>query len=242
MAIPVQADRLAFSPDGALLAMHTKGGPYEVWDLRRDEHAATLEPTARYGHPGTMVFTPDGSLLATTERGSVARLWRMPSGQPAGILEFGEPPPFPEPEPYVLGLAMSQDGRTMVSSDSSGEVRLWNLPAGTPASLMHRGRPIGDLVMSQTGGVLAGADCDGAVHIWMPRILAAALTPTSRLTLADAETMHTLADPSEGERPWSELITRLIERRHRHDIEIDGDPVFGPGDRDIALEPAPGET
>jgi WD40 repeat protein len=236
--VPFKADQLAFSPDGSLLVLHSSGGAYEIWDVSKDEHAGTLAPVQQFAHPARIMFTPDGSLLVGTGAGSVARLWRMPSGEPLGAIEFGNP--TQDPPPSTLSLAVTRDGKTLVSSHSNGEVRLWQLPTGAPVGLLHRGRVIGQLVMSPVGGLLAGATYDGEVNFWMPRILTAARTPTSRLTLTDAASLRSLADPSSAERPWIELIARLIERRHRHDIAVDA--ATGPAGTDIALDPEPEEA
>jgi WD40 repeat protein len=240
-----RVNALAISPRGDYLVGHSPGGPYRVWHLPSGELAAVLESTGGHGNHFKLVFTPDGSLLAATDDDAVARVWRMPSGEIAGAAEFtGAAAAVPDHDywkRFTRSLAVTGDGRMLASSDHAGEVRLWHLPSGEPSEVLHNGTIVGGLSMSATG-ILGGAGEDGSVHLWLPRVYTAANTPIGQLALADVEALRALPDPGEAERPWIELIARLVERRHRHDIEIDGDTVPFPGATDIALDPDPEET
>ena len=65
--------RVAFSPDGRLLATTSADKTARVWDPATGEHLRTLA-----GHEGGVwgvAFSPDGRLLATTSDDRTTRLW-----------------------------------------------------------------------------------------------------------------------------------------------------------------------
>ncbi|THV36362.1 WD40 repeat domain-containing protein [Glycomyces buryatensis] len=226
------AYRLAFSPAGNILAT---GGPIRLWSTPSGDLIGSLDPheTLRLGD--TMVFTPDGSLLAASSSGVVARLWRIPSGELAATIEFTGDSEGTGLQ-VTADLAVTSDGRLLVSTDHRGDVRLWHLPSGDAAGVLHSGAEIVRSTMSPAGGMFAGWGRGGSVWLWMPRIYEAANTPIARLTLADAQSLRALPEPGEAERPWIELIARLVERRHRHDISVDAKATSKPhGDTDIEL-------
>jgi WD40 repeat protein len=73
--------RLAFSPDGNLLASAARQGhAISVWDTRRGTRLCFLS-----WHESVvtgLTFCPDGNLLASTDASSHSQLWEMPSGEP----------------------------------------------------------------------------------------------------------------------------------------------------------------
>ena len=104
--------RLAFSPDGRLLAaVDSHSGSGEFWDLTE------MAPKARTfakapGHPIQCVqFSPDGTTLATGERGAI-RLWDVASGKEKA--DWGE-------EPGIINhLAFCPDGKTVAAQVHDG--------------------------------------------------------------------------------------------------------------------------
>src|SRR5262249_42490885 len=66
--------RLAFSPDGKMLATHSDNGPVLLWDMRRMQQVALLR-----GHNSggwSVAFSPDGTTLAAgSQKSGKVRLW-----------------------------------------------------------------------------------------------------------------------------------------------------------------------
>jgi RNA polymerase sigma factor (sigma-70 family) len=135
--LPVEGKKsgtaLAFSPDGALVALGEdpwKGEKVQVWEV------ATLLPVARLetGLVAHLAFTPDGRHLITAGMEAL-RLWDLASGKvvasrPAhGGFRGGFGPSF------ASSLALGGDGRTVATGHPDTTVLLWDLPAlSRPAS------------------------------------------------------------------------------------------------------------
>jgi WD40 repeat protein/serine/threonine protein kinase len=132
-SLPVQASRLAFSPDGERLATATfRENTLKVWDLKTRKELFTLK-----GAIG-VAFSPDGKRLASSgriqaavgpngERGGMqtvhAIVWDAETGQELRTL----------PGPICRRVAFSPDGRRLVSSGSTNGVwwvKLWDVKTG----------------------------------------------------------------------------------------------------------------
>jgi WD40 repeat protein/serine/threonine protein kinase len=108
--------KVAFSPDGALLAAGCDDMKARVFSVPDGILAATL---TGHGGPVTAVaFSADGKVLATGSADKTIRLWSVPDGAPLGD-------PFPAHRGLVSAIALSPDGKWLVSLGNPS-VTLWS--------------------------------------------------------------------------------------------------------------------
>jgi WD40 repeat protein len=122
--------RLAFSPDGRMLASAGADGTLKLWDVASRREVATLPKHT--DAISSVAFSPDGKTLATGSNGGPIRLWNVATRQELMALE--------RPGWYAP-IAFSPDGQYMASGSGSDDrsVLLWraasfaetDAPAGT---------------------------------------------------------------------------------------------------------------
>jgi WD40 repeat protein len=115
---------LAFSPDGATLAVATLANEATLVDCLTGAERRVLG-----GHTDTIrcvAFSPDGRTVATGGQDRTARLWDIASAAPRHVLS----------DPAVgtvESLAFSPDGKTLATASAAGGLRLWDVRTGKPA-------------------------------------------------------------------------------------------------------------
>lgn len=226
-----QAEAVAFSPDGLLLA--TGGyddGLVRFWD------PTTSEPVGRAlaGHSGAVsavAFAPDGTLLASSSLDGTVRLWDPGTGGAVGR-------PLTRRRGQVNAVAFSPDGRLLAAGSGSGDgthglVQLWDPRSQELVAeiLTGRGGQVLALAFSPDGALLAtGSYAGGLVQVWRPvtglwrpitgesvrtfrsagggRVYAVAFSPDGRLLATSGEGgVVQLWDPATGE-PVGKPLTR----------------------------------
>jgi RNA polymerase sigma factor (sigma-70 family) len=157
------APKLAFSPDGAILAT---GG--ENVDLREAATGKLLRVCERDddGHIESLIFSPDGKTVAAARSNSQAlSLWDVASGKKhlvfAGHLRL------------VAGVAVSPDGKLLASAaweknyTRRNTVHLWDPATGKEVGTVGSDLGfVGGLAFSPDGRLLAAGNEDGTIRIW----------------------------------------------------------------------------
>jgi predicted Zn finger-like uncharacterized protein len=149
---------LAFSPDGARLAVSTGG---EITMIQSMD-GATLWSDKR---AELSAFTPDGARLAVGH-GRLLRILDAATGQ--SLQQFSDMPDD------ITSLSFPRDARHLFIAsggellfNAPGKVTVWDLEAGREAySYLGHAAGIRDMVVSRDGAWMATAGTDDAVLIW----------------------------------------------------------------------------
>jgi WD40 repeat protein len=155
--------RLAFSPDGTLLASGL-GNVLRMWNPVTGRPAGVPVRVSSDTRLTiyAIVFSPDGKLVATADGAGTVQLWNPLTGH-----RIGRPLPH---SAAINGLAFSPDGSLLAGSGSDGTLRLWDPATGQlvseplrAADLAHNLRAI---AFSPDGAKVATAGNDGAIRLW----------------------------------------------------------------------------
>jgi WD40 repeat protein len=150
--------RVAYSPDGKLLASAGSDKLIRLWDA-----ATGAEVRQLTGHDGpvySVAFSPDGRTLASAGADKTVRLWDVATGK-EGRRCLGH-------EGSVLPVAFSPDGKTLASEGQDGSVRLWDVAGGKEVLELpgHKSHGTSNLVFSPDGKLLAAVAADRAIVLW----------------------------------------------------------------------------
>jgi WD40 repeat protein len=152
------AMRLAFSPDGQMLATGFGDGEIILLDITTGQ--PPVNPLR--GHTdaiSSLAFSPDGRILASGSEDNTIKLWDVGAGQPWGD-------PLRGHTGAVYSLAFSPDSQTLASGSSDNTILLWEVAARQAV-----GNKFGDwnyvsAAISPDGQVLATGSLDNQVVLW----------------------------------------------------------------------------
>ncbi|UQA55667.1 metallophosphoesterase [Polyangium aurulentum] len=110
-----QAQALAWSPDGTLLAtVSMRDGGIEIWN--GDTHDLERRIGGKTRAPLDLSWTPDGTGLAAAYGDGSVRVWDIASGIVATLAAHTD---------AVTSLSFSHDGRLLATKSHDGTVKLW---------------------------------------------------------------------------------------------------------------------
>jgi WD40 repeat protein len=159
--------RVAFSPDGNLLASASWDNIIRLWDTSDPNSPKPVGQPLR-GHTGfvsAVAFSPDGKTLASSSADKTVRLWDLTT--PTDVKELTAP--LTGGGEFHL-VAFSPDGRTLAAPSFDRTIRLWDVtnrraPHADPILSGHTG-PVWAIAFSPNGRILASASTDKTVRLW----------------------------------------------------------------------------
>jgi len=168
------SERVAFSPNGDILAAAYYGGPVILYDIQTWKPLAVL--TTEIGFVNSIAFSPDGMLIAAgggiyapVERG--VQIWDVATHQL--LLKLDD---FDE---SVRSIAFSPDGMILATADGHpwsgrGSAKIWDVKTGELLTeLTIQGKTdqlyiqaFFEIAFNPAGTLLAAINADGNVQLW----------------------------------------------------------------------------
>ena len=149
--------RIAFSPDGKLLASGGADTMIRLWDVEGKKLVATLK-----GHTGDvngLAFSSDGKTLYSADLYKGAKTWDVAAKK---VLKSIEAPGM------IHHLAVAPDGKLVYLGSRDPFVYVWDPTAAVDAELpkLRSDYEVGGMAITKDGKVLVHSDGGGGVFLW----------------------------------------------------------------------------
>jgi WD40 repeat protein len=240
--VGVEAEVLAFSPDGTKLAVGGTEGALMLWDVT----SGALTSSKPQNNTGLvdLVFSPDGAMVAASLRGDTLTdslaaseiiVWELSSGALRHLRGHTLP---------AVGLTFSRESDQLFSCGVDHTVQRWSLADNSNTKLFTPGQ-CNWLALSPDGETVAVSGAFSSLMLWewrtkQQRLLRGHLIATSEVHFSkDGDTLLS-ASPDATLRLW-DLATQesRIIGRHRDQISL---AAFSPDEEMIASASIDGEV
>ena len=150
--------RLAFSPNGELLAAGGSENAIYLWDVKTRTEIGQLK-----GHRDVIrdvAFSPDSRMLVSSgESGDrTIRVWNIAEKKQVQVLEGHTD--------CVYSLGFSKDGKLLASGSIDGTVRLWDTATWQGCAVLEHGTNVYSVAFTPDGTRLACGCANNAIRLW----------------------------------------------------------------------------
>jgi small GTP-binding protein len=153
--------RIAWSPDGRMLASPSQDKTIRLWDAESGECLRTLNEHAGAVH--CVAFDPEGRTLASGGEGGMVYLWEVASG---GVLHTLHRPEDDRDDAGAFGVGFAPVGRTLAIGTLTGSVNLWSADSHDELKFLD-GCPNSAVTVSfDASGRWLAAGSEGSIVQW----------------------------------------------------------------------------
>lgn len=192
-----RANRLAYSPDGHLLAAGSYGqGIIRVWNTTTRKPVFDL--AGHLGPTGSLAFSPDSRMLASASSDDPAiRLWDMTTGLSAGTLDGLTVPTL---------VVFHPSGSRLIASSTDHEIKLWDVAGHREVIGLSGQTDVPMAAFTGDGSQIVSADTDGTLRVLDASPWTKASGATSMTLTGHVGTISALAFGRDGSRLYSACL------------------------------------
>lgn len=164
--------RVAFSPDGRLIATSGAGGAARIWDVESGALVLTLQTSGFM--LSDIAFSPDGRLIATADDHSYVSIWDARTGQRVRRIVVTSRldrllgrRPHGYPRNWTSAVAFSPDGALLAAGTSDAAAGVWKVETGQHVAVIDgHANDIADIVFSPDSTHVATISSDRTARVW----------------------------------------------------------------------------
>jgi len=149
--------RIAWSPDGAILATPSEDQSIRLWSTETWKCLAKLD-----GHQGDVycvAFHPNGEVLASGSADGTVKLWNVATSELIGTLNWNHG--------SVNSLAFDSSGVTLAVGGDHSSIALWHVAEQKLVRRLNGRQDVVNCIsFDPTGGALVSAGIDGTIQLW----------------------------------------------------------------------------